>query len=55
MKSLKEALKTLKLLALPYSGGPLTEDTDAYNTEGGCVLLRKQPGGTMKLIGYWFH
>lgn len=53
MNSLKNALISPPVLALPNNSGHLTLDTDACNVQVGCVLLQQQPDDTTKPIGYW--
>lgn len=53
MKNLKLALTAPPVLALPYSGGHLTLNTDAYNAQIGCVFLQKQLDNKTKFIDYW--
>lgn len=49
---LKVALMTLSVLALPYSSGHLTLDTDACNVQVGCVLQQKRLDDTTKRFCY---
>lgn len=53
MKTLKSALISSQILALPNSGRHITLDTDASFVQVGCVLLQKQLDDTAKLMGYW--
>lgn len=55
MKTLKRALMTPSVLALPYFGGHLYLDTEACNVQGDSVLLQKQLGDPKKPIAYWFQ
>ena len=52
-KSLKSKLVNPPILALPRSEGKFTLDTDACDTQVGCVLLQDQPDGHARPIGYW--
>lgn len=48
METLKKGLISLPILALPYSFGHMTFDTDARNVQTGCGLLQKQPDDKTK-------
>lgn len=52
MKSLKAALVTSLVQAVPFFGGRAVLDTDACNFQVGLVLLQKQLVDIMKLIDY---
>lgn len=54
METLKNALISTPILALPYFGGHMTLNTDARNVQTDCVLLQKQPEHTTKPAEYWF-
>lgn len=53
MKSLKDALISPPVLALPGSAGHLILDTEACNVQVGCVLQQEQPDKVIQTIGYW--
>lgn len=53
MKALKNALKSLPILVLHYSGGHMTLEIDAYNVQIGYVLLQKKTEDTTKPVRYW--
>lgn len=40
-------------LAIPYSNGHMTRDTNAYNVHVERMLLPWQPDRTIKAFGYW--
>ena len=53
-ETLKERLIEPPVLALPKLQGRYTIDTDACNTQVGCVLLQEQEGEkTPNPVGYW--
>lgn len=52
MQSLKNAFISPPVLALPIQTGHLTFDTDAFDVEDGCVLLKEKPVMKVKPIGY---
>lgn len=41
------------ILALHYTGGHYSLDTDACEVQVGCILLQGQSDKTKKPIGYW--
>lgn len=49
-ETLKNALISLPILALPYSGRYIMLDTDTFNVSTCCSLLQKQPHNTNKPI-----
>ena len=51
--TLKRALLTAPILALPREGYRYTLDTDASDQQLGCCLLQEQPDGALHPIGYW--
>ena len=51
--TLKRALLTAPILALPREGYKYTLDTDASEYQLGCCLLQEQPDGALHPIGYW--
>lgn len=53
INTLKEALLSPLILALPSSTGYVTLDTDTRDKQILCVLLKKQDDGTTQPIGYW--
>lgn len=53
MESQKNALVSTPVLVLPNETGYLTINTDAYDLQVGCVLLRKQLDNTVESIGFW--
>lgn len=53
MTALHEKLISTPVLALPYTGGHNTLDTDACNVQVGCVQLQEQPDSTKILAAYW--
>lgn len=53
-QTLKDQLTSPPVLALPRLGHAYTVETDACETQVGCVLLQDQPGEKYpKPIGYW--
>ena len=52
-QTLKRALVTAPILALPREGYPYTLDTDASAYQIGCCLLQEQPDGHLLPVGYW--
>ena len=48
--TLKRALLTAPILALPRQGYRYTLDTDASEYQLGCCLLQEQPGGSLHPI-----
>lgn len=53
MHTLQNELTSPPLLAIPRSQGSYTVDIIAYDRQVGCILLKKQPYGHDKRIGYW--
>jgi RNase H-like domain found in reverse transcriptase len=51
--TLRVSLLHPPILALPRIEGAFNLDTDASDHQLGCCLLREQPDGTQKPIGYW--
>ena len=51
--TLRRALLTAPILALPREGYKYTLDTDASDYQLGCCLLQEQPDGALHPIGYW--
>ena len=52
-ETLRRALLTAPILALPREGYKYTLDTDASDYQLGCCLLQEQPDGALHPIGYW--
>lgn len=50
---LKEKLILPTILELLRFEGQFTLDTDAYDKQIGCVLVRKQPDSTYRPVEYW--
>lgn len=50
--TLKAALTAPPIFGLPYAGGHLDLDIDAFNVRVGCILLQKQPDDMTEPIGY---
>lgn len=53
METLKSLLINPPILALARTDGHFTIDTDACDTQIGCVLLQRPPDDTNRPIGYW--
>ena len=52
-ETLKEALTSPLILALPRAGFPYILDTDACDVHVGCVLQQEQPEGKPRPVGFW--
>ena len=52
-KTLKEKLQSPSVLALPRAGLPYVLDTDANDTQVGCVLQQKYEDNSLRPIGYY--
>ena len=53
-ETLKAALISPQVLALPRAGFKYTLDTDACDVQIGCILLQDQPDSkTPKPVGFW--
>lgn len=55
MKSLYQNLIFPPVLALPHVEEQMTLDMDAFDVQGGCVLLQDQPDKTTKPTELWFR
>lgn len=55
VKVFKGKLITPTVLALPKSNGQYTTDTDACDTQVGCVLSQEHVDKILKPIGYWMR
>jgi RNase H-like domain found in reverse transcriptase len=51
--TLRDALLNPPVLALPRIEGAFTLDTDASDHQLGCCLLKSQPDGSQRPVGYW--
>ena len=51
--TLRDALTTTPVLALPRANAPFLLETDASKVQVGCVLTQEQPDGFYQPIGHW--
>lgn len=55
MEELQSKLTSAPVLELPRLNGKFNFDTYAFERKVGCLLLKEQPDGMTKPVGYWLR